>query len=461
MNNYESYKKTDIPWLGEIPSHWETKKIGKIFDIRKEKNSPVKTKEVLSLSSMYGVSLYSERKEKGGNKPKENLEAYNLCYPGDILVNSMNIVAGSVGISNYFGAISPVYYSLQNLSEKKYSKYYLEYLFRNYNFQRSLVGLGKGIQMSETEDGRLFTVRMRISWDTLKSQEFPTPPIEEQIQIANYLDWKINEIDRLILIEKEQIKELENLKQKYIDKLIDSISNEFKPLKSIFDFGKGLSITKENLGENGVRCISYGEIHNKFIFSFSSANPNLKGLEKTEGITISKFAELKKNDFIFADTSEDLKGCGNFTFLENDIKRVYAGYHTVVAKPILIFNPRYVAYYLESNKWRKQIRMEVKGIKVYSITQTILKSSKLQLPEIDIQESVSKKIDAFVRYKNALISIMDEKISNLQALKQSLIAEVVTGKIDVRNITIPQYEKVETIFETDNIDETEVQDYGD
>lgn len=131
MNNYDSYKETDIPWLGEIPSHWETKKIGKIFDIRKEKNSPVKTKEVLSLSSMYGVSLYSERKEKGGNKPKENLEAYNLCYPGDILVNSMNIVAGSVGISNYFGAISPVYYSLQNLSEKKYSKYYLEYLFRN------------------------------------------------------------------------------------------------------------------------------------------------------------------------------------------------------------------------------------------------------------------------------------------------------------------------------------------
>ena len=184
-------------------------------------------------------------------------------------------------------------------------------------------------------------------------------------------------------------------------------------------------------------------------------------MEKTEGIIISKFAELKKNDFIFADTSEDLKGCGNFTFLEDDVKRVYAGYHTVVAKPILTFNPRYVAYYLESNKWRKQIRMEVKGIKVYSITQAILKSSKLQLPEIDIQESVSKKIDAFVQYKNALISIMDEKISNLQALKQSLIAEVVTGKIDVRNITIPQYEKVETILETDNIDETEVQDYGD
>ena len=105
--------------------------------------------------------------------------------------------------------------------------------------------------------------------------------------------------------------------------------------------------------------------------------------------------------------------------------------------------------------------MEVKGIKVYSITQAILKSSKFQLPEIDIQKSVSKKIDAFVRYKNALISIMNEKISNLQALKQSLIAEVVTGKIDVRNITIPQYEKVEIIFETDNIDETEVQDYGD
>ena len=452
MNNYESYKETDIPWLGEIPSHWEISNISHIFEERKEKNIDKKENFILSVVKNIGVVPYSQ-KGNIGNKASEDVSNYKIVYPNDIVLNSMNMMIGSLGKSKYKGVLSQVYYvlTIKNDKKEKYDINYFTYIFKNQKFYKSLKVLGKGI----------LEHRLRVPMELLKYKTLLVPPISEQIQIANYLDWKINEIDKLILIEKEQIKELENLKQQYIDKLISSISSKFKPLKSIFDFGKGLSITKENLGENGVRCISYGEIHNKFIFSFSSTNSNLKSLEKTEGITISKFAELKKNDFIFADTSEDLKGCGNFTFLEDDIEKVYAGYHTVVAKPILTFNPRYVAYYLESNKWRKQIRMEVKGIKVYSITQAILKSSKFQLPEIDIQKSVSKKIDAFVRYKNALISIMNEKISNLQALKQSLIAEVVTGKIDVRNITIPQYEKVEIIFETDNIDETEVQDYGD
>lgn len=158
------------------------------------------------------VFLYTlTKRKKGGNKPKEDLTSYNLCYLGDILINCMNVVAGSVGISNYFGAVSPVYYPLVNMNQDENGTRYMEYVFRNYNFQRSLVGLGKGIQMSEADDGRLYTVRMRISWDILKTQLLPIPPINEQEQIANYLDWKINEIDRLIQIEKEKIKELKRL----------------------------------------------------------------------------------------------------------------------------------------------------------------------------------------------------------------------------------------------------------
>ena len=146
MKKYEKYKSVDLTWLNEIPSHWESKRISRIFDIRKEKNFPIKTNNILSLSAKYGVSLYSEKKETGGNKSKEDLSSYNLCYPDDILVNCMNVVAGSVGISKYFGAVSPVYYPLVNINKENNYIYYMEYVFRNYNFQRSLVGLGKGIQ---------------------------------------------------------------------------------------------------------------------------------------------------------------------------------------------------------------------------------------------------------------------------------------------------------------------------
>lgn len=462
MNRYEKYSNSELTWSETIPEHWDVKRIARVFDIRKEKNFPIKTKEILSLSAKYGVSLYSDKKEKGGNKPKEDLTSYNLCYPGDILINCMNVVAGSVGISNYFGAVSPVYYPLVNMNEDKNCTRYMEYVFRNYNFQRSLVGLGKGIQMSETDDGRLYTVRMRISWDMLKTQLLPIPPINEQEQIANYLDWKINEIDRLIQVEKKKIKELELFKQKYIDLQIESIDCEMQPLKSIFDFGKGLGITKENLGETGFKCISYGEIHNDFIFSFSSNNPKLKGLEKIGGIVITNFAQLKKGDFVFADTSEDLKGCGNFTFLEDNFQKVYAGYHTVVAKPIIKFKSKYLAYYFQSNKWRKQIRESVKGIKVYSITQQILKSSKVQIPDEEVQTSITDKQDKFIGNINSLRDTLENSTKELMNLKQSLISEVVTGKIDVRNVVIPEYEKVTLLDdEIEEFDEMEGIEDGD
>lgn len=455
MNNYEVYKKIDIPWLGEIPSHWETKKIGKIFDIRKEKNSPVKTKEVLSLSSMYGVSLYSERKEKGGNKPKENLEAYNLCYPGDILVNSMNIVAGSVGISNYFGAISPVYYSLQNLSEKKYSKYYLEYLFRNYNFQRSLVGLGKGIQMSETEDGRLFTVRMRISWDTLKSQEFPTPPISEQIQIANYLDWKINEIDKLILIEKEQIKELENLKQKYIDEIYQNIKTKnFISLSKIGTFFKGGGFSRENLSGSDYGAILYGDIYTKYNYFFEEC------ISKIDENAYFNSKCIDGNVVLFTGSGETKEDIGKSVAYVGT-KKIALGGDIIALKPNKNFLPKFIAYFSNTSNIKAFKHMKSTGDIIVHITLGAIKSIKIPFISIEEQKDIVKKIDEYILNLKNLIALIEDKIKYFLSLKQSLIAEVVTGKIDVRNITIPQYEKVETIFETDNIDEMEVQNYGD
>jgi type I restriction enzyme S subunit len=63
------------------------------------------------------VVPYSEKKS-GGNKAKDDLTAYTLAYPGDIVVNSMNVVVGSVGLSEYFGAVSPVYYVLHTRSNK-------------------------------------------------------------------------------------------------------------------------------------------------------------------------------------------------------------------------------------------------------------------------------------------------------------------------------------------------------
>jgi type I restriction enzyme S subunit len=180
-------KPSGVEWLGDVPEHWEVCPLSRLLIQRKEKNHPVKTTNILSLSLKAGVIPYAE-KEAGGNKAKEDLSAYMLAYPGDIVVNSMNVVVGSVGLSKYFGAVSPVYYMLRPRGPCDAVKYFSA-VFRDIGFQRSLFGLGNGIMYIESKSsGKLNTIRLRIPMTRLKRVFLPRPPSGEQAAIVEHLD---------------------------------------------------------------------------------------------------------------------------------------------------------------------------------------------------------------------------------------------------------------------------------
>jgi type I restriction enzyme S subunit len=111
-----------------------------------------------------------------------------LAYPGDIVVNSMNVVVGSVGLSKYFGAVSPVYYMLRPRDSLDAVDYF-NAVFRDVGFQRSLFGLGNGIMYIESKSsGKLNTIRLRIPMTRLKRVLLPRPPSSEQAAIVGHLD---------------------------------------------------------------------------------------------------------------------------------------------------------------------------------------------------------------------------------------------------------------------------------
>ena len=139
---------------------------------------------------------------------------------------------------------------------------------------------------------------------------------------------------------------------------------------------------------------------------------------------------LNKGDFVFCDTSEDLEGSGNFTIL-NDEQLVAAGYHTIVAKTKIECDSRYLAYLFTSDYWRFQVRSRVYGIKLFSITQSILKTTTLVLPPLDEQLRISSFLDSKIDGFNRIIEILKEKNKNLEEYKKSLIYEYVTGKKEV------------------------------
>ncbi|OJS97972.1 restriction endonuclease subunit S [Marinobacter nauticus] len=229
LPKYEAYKDSGIDWIGDLPVGWGLVPIRSIFKFRNEKNDPVKTEEILSLSIAKGVTKYSEE-GRGGNKRKDDLSAYKIAHPGDIVLNSMNVIVGAVGMSRFYGAISPVYYALYAHKDDDFTRYY-EKIFLNEGFQRGLLKFGKGILIKLSGTGKLNTIRMKISTDDLKSLYFPRPSLIEQKFISEFLDKKTTQIDEAIAIKEQQIALLKERKQIIIQKAVTQGLDPNVPMK--------------------------------------------------------------------------------------------------------------------------------------------------------------------------------------------------------------------------------------
>ncbi|MDI9767192.1 restriction endonuclease subunit S [Pantoea dispersa] len=195
-------------------------------------------------------------------------------------------------------------------------------------------------------------------------------------------------------------------------------------LRYMFSFNKGLTITKESLKDDGIPCVNYGEVHSKFGFEVDPRKHELKCVDEFY-LTTSNESLLKKGDFVFADTSEDIDGSGNFTHLNSDIA-TFAGYHTIIARLFDKSNYRFFAYLFDSQEFRTQIRHAVKGVKVYSITQAILRGACICLPPADEQRTIAAFLDYETARIDKLIAQQQRLIELLKEKRQAVISHAVT-----------------------------------
>ncbi|GAA0683292.1 hypothetical protein GCM10009104_05490 [Marinobacterium maritimum] len=196
----------------------------------------------------------------------------------------------------------------------------------------------------------------------------------------------------------------------------------------LFTFGRGLNITKANLEDTGVACVSYGEVHSKYAFEVDPNRHVLKCVSSNY-LSDSSRSLLSPGDFVFADTSEDIDGAGNFTQFVGE-GQLFAGYHTVILRPKGQHYPRYLAYAFDTPESRNQIRLAVKGVKVFSITQEILKNVFLVLPTHIEQRTIAAFLDHETARIDRLIEKQQRLIELLKEKRQAVISHAVTKGLD-------------------------------
>ena len=206
-------KDSGVEWIGEIPIHWEMKAVKYVLQRRNQKNDPIISEERLSLSIGVGITKYAE-KTTNLDRFKDDFTQYQLAYPDDIVLNSMNMIVGAVGKSNYMGCVSPVYYVM--IPKNSVESTYYSYILNTPKIRDVYHSLGKGIYAIERGEGRVNTCRLKVSFSDFGRIEIPVPPIKEQQRINDYITTKCAEIDELIAIKQQKIKALKEYKKSVI-----------------------------------------------------------------------------------------------------------------------------------------------------------------------------------------------------------------------------------------------------
>lgn len=426
-------KDSGIEWVGDIPDDWNIIKIKYVLQERVENNSPIRTKNILSLTAQQGVVPIAE-KTGGGNKPKEDYSDYRLAYPGDIVMNSMNILSGSVGLSKYFGCVSPVYYMLRP-RDKNFDVRFFNYIFQSTVFQKSLYGLGNGILMKESGNGKLNTIRMRIPMDKFGSLYIPVAPVEEQKRIAEFLDKKCGEIDGLIADIKTQVQTLEQYKRSVIT---EAVTKGLNPSAEMKDSGAGwmpfvpahwlvekikyhLRIRgQKNMGDRQVLSLyrDYGVIPK----DSRDDNHNVTS-EDT-----STYRFVRVGDFV-VNKMKAWQGSVAVSQYEGIVSPAYYVYEFTDN----LFNKRYFHYLLRNKTYTTEFMRLSGGIRVgqWDLPAEAFENTVVLIPPADEQKEITDYLDNKCAQIEELISAKQSQIEALESYKKSLIYEFVTGKKEV------------------------------
>lgn len=199
-------KDSGVEWVSEIPANWTVKRGKQLFSETNER-SETGSEELLTVSHITGVT---PRSQKTVNMfMSESLVGYKICHNGDLAANTMWMWQGAIGVSKFHGVISPSY----NTYRQKANDYYFEYL--DY-----LLRIRPLIDTYTIHSTGMTLSRLRLYPDSFLSLYFIVPPITEQKEIADFLDTKCTEIDKLIAKKEQLVKELESYKKSLIYEVV-------------------------------------------------------------------------------------------------------------------------------------------------------------------------------------------------------------------------------------------------
>ncbi|EAI3905154.1 restriction endonuclease subunit S [Campylobacter lari] len=427
----KNFKDSGIEWLGEIPEHWEIKPLKAVFNQRNEQNTNLKLHTILSLIKDIGVVPYEE-KGNIGNKSKEDLQSYKIARINDLVLNKMNAVIGSLGVSAYNGLVSPIYLVFY-INSPKYLMSYYSYLFQIKNVQKFLKIYAYGIM----------EIRESIDYLDFKKMSLPVPPPKEQEQIANFLDEKCEKIKNFIEKKEKLINLLKEQKQvlinetitKGLDKNVNFKDSGIEYLGEIpehWEIRKLKYIISDKLtyGANETAELSIKEYPRYIRITDFDENGFLKNdTFKSLPLEIAKNFLLNEGDILFARSGATVGK--TFHFKNYQGMACYAGYLIKASINQKIALSDYIFYYTKSYYYIQWKELILNKATIENIGADKYSELKISLPPLKEQEQITNFLDEKCEKIDLLIEKTEKQIKLIKEYKTTLINQAICGRIDL------------------------------
>lgn len=430
LNPYAQYQESGLPWLGQVPIHWRTVRNSSLFGQRNQTDHA--ELPILEVSLKTGVQVRSFG-QMGRKQIMSDLGKYKRAVEGDLAYNTMRMWQGALGICPITGLVSPAYVVARPFPGV--DARYFAALFRTGDYMAEIDSASRGIVKD----------RNRLYWDQFKQMQSPCPPPEEQAAIVRFLDWANGRMERAIRAKRKVIALLNEQKQAIIHRAVTRGLDPDVPLKpsgipwlgdiprhweavrfkTRIGFQEGPGIMLADFREAGVPLLR--------ISCLAGSEATLQGCNYLSPAKVrekwSHFA-VKRGDYLLSASGST--GAVRRASAEVVGAIPYTGIIRLWSKSSAV-DMEYLRLFMSARPFAEQVAMAKSGVGIEHFGPTHLKRMWIFQPPLAEQRAIVDSVSGSTSGIDLAISRLEREIELLREYRTRLVADVVTGKLDVRD----------------------------
>lgn len=434
MKRYERYKDSGVEWLGEVPEHWEVKRLKYICNNIQTGTTPPTTKKSFfdgNINWFNPADLNTEILEVSTKKISHHAisaKEIKLFNSDSILVVGIGATTGKTSYMLNSGTFNQQITGFHSKIENN------KYLFYSFKCFSSLF-----LKIAN------YTTLPILNNEFFKSFSIVLPPFQEQERILTFLDDKCGQIDRAVGQKERMIELLNERRQIIIQRAVTRGLNPDAPLKdsgidwigqipSHWQVKRQKHLTSK-IG-SGITPSGGSTVYVDYgIPLLRSQNIHFDQIDLTDVAYITDYIDsiMSNSRVCDGDVLLNITGgsIGRCNFIKDLFGRANVNQHVCILRPTAEIKTLMLYYLMRSSLGQHQVEIEQTGGNREGLTFRALKEFRFAIPPIEEQLQITNYLDNVNKKTEKAISLKKQEIEQLKEYKQTLINSAVTGKIKI------------------------------